>query len=109
MIVADAPPPSVFVEGELYVFFDSEKGSRYDPDSLEYLGSVVAITNKEIRGNKLVPSDELVSSSFPVGTKIYRIDEDALYLENYVVLSGSGTGYGNIYSFIGSKYEEDNK
>lgn len=109
MIVADAPPPSVFVEGELYVFFDSEKGSRYDPDSLEYLESVVAITNKEIRGNKLVPSDELVSSSFPVGTKIYRIDEDTLYLENYVVLSGSGTGYGNIYSFIGSKYEEDNK
>ena len=104
-IVIDTPPPLVFAEDELYVFFDSEKGSRYDTDDLEYLGSVIAVTNKEIRGNKLVPSEEFVSSSFPIGTKIYRIDEETLYLEHYVKLSGSGTGFGNIYSFIGSKYE----
>ncbi|NLO08965.1 MAG: hypothetical protein GX129_03735 [Clostridiales bacterium] len=74
---------------------------------MEYLGSVVAVTNKEIRGNKLVPNEELVSSSFPVGTKIYRIDEETLYIEHYVKLSGSGTGFGNIYSYFGSKFEDN--
>ncbi len=109
MVVKDDPPPLIFVEGELYVFFDSEKGSRYDTDDLEYLGSVAAVTSKEIRGSKLVPNDEFVSSSFPIGTKLYRIDEDALYLEHDVALSGSGTGFGNLYSFIGNKYKDNNK
>jgi len=46
--IAEAdPPPSIFVDGELYTFFDTEKGSRMNVDELEYLGSVIAVTDKE--------------------------------------------------------------
>ncbi|CRZ33473.1 hypothetical protein DFR55_1169 [Herbinix hemicellulosilytica] len=39
------PPPSIFVDGELYTFFDTEKGSRMNTDELDYLGSVIALTD----------------------------------------------------------------
>ncbi|HPU63278.1 MAG TPA: hypothetical protein PK304_03925 [Mobilitalea sp.] len=42
----DDPPPSIFVDGELYTFFDTEKGSRMNTDNLGYLGSVIAVTDK---------------------------------------------------------------
>lgn len=93
-ILEDDPPPSIFVDGELYIFFDTEKGSRMNVDELEYLGSVIAVTDKEKDGS-LIPKEDFYSSSFPVGTEIYRIDEESLYIE-YTLYDTNGKIQGVI-------------
>ncbi len=101
-VVEDVPPPSIFVDGELYIFFDTAKGSRHDIDKLEYLGSVIAVTSYET-DDSLVPKEDFYSSSFPVGTEIYRIDEDSLYIE-YTLYDITGKSMG-LYSGFGYKDE----
>ena len=101
-VVEGEPSPSIFVDGELYIFFDTAKGSRHNIDELEYLGSVIAVTSYET-DDSLILKEDFYSSSFPVGTELYRIDEDSLYIE-YTLYDISGKSMG-LYSGFGFKDE----
>lgn len=100
-VVEGEPPPSIFVDGELYIFFDTAKGSRHNIDELEYLGGVVAVTSYET-DDSLIPKENFYSSSFPVGTEIYRIDEESLYIEYtlYDGVTGKSMGLYSAFGYI---------
>jgi len=90
-LVGGVPKSLIFVEGDLYWFAYEGK---YNIEELEYLGDIEVDTND-------TPQEEFHSSTgFPVGTKIYRIDEKTLYMEIFV--SGEN-GYGRMASSVGKK------
>lgn len=98
--------PAIFVEGELFVFFRSnygstrEKAAQLNADELEYIGDVVGISYDE-EGNYIsFPTEEFYSSGFAVGTKIYRINEDLIYIEGEMPYTGHT--YDVFWSDIGS-------
>ena len=73
-LAGDMFPIYVFADGKLYGNYETGRGSKYDTDNLKYLGSLVSVPNNTI------PSEELNSNGFPQGAKVYRIDEDSLYI-----------------------------
>lgn len=83
------PPPLILVEGEIYYFFGNDRVKDIDTGELKYLGSVEANTKRRFLSLDLTPKENFHSSSFPIGTQIYRIDEESIYIE-----------YGN-YSAVG--------
>jgi len=88
-IPVDIPPPYLCIGGWWYNFLDSAKGSRYDKETLEYLGNVIS--------SEKFPKKDFSSNCFAIGTEIYRIDEFTLYAETIVDFSTI------LYSHIGRK------
>lgn len=80
------PPECIFLNDTLYFFFDNY--TEYDLTGLDYIGEVTS----EIRGNH-VPQEEFASFGFPVGSPIYRIDDNSLVVEYNGNYHGYAVGY----------------
>ncbi|MCL2078542.1 MAG: hypothetical protein FWH17_01720 [Oscillospiraceae bacterium] len=84
MLVDSVPPLCVFLDGKLFLTYQNEDDrDKQDTSKLEYIGDIVFNTaNLPItRGRKLTPEKEFEAYGLPEGTKIYRIDEENIYLE----------------------------
>jgi hypothetical protein len=89
------PPFSIFIEGELYTFFHFVEGidNRRDTADYEFIGSVIAETSES---ESLIPSENFHAFGFAVGSRIYRIDGELLYVEfdNQIGFSRAGYAVG---------------
>ncbi|MCL1822685.1 MAG: hypothetical protein FWG44_00625 [Oscillospiraceae bacterium] len=89
------PPPNelyamIFVDNELYHFFDFDKGGRMNKEELEYLGNIIKTQDRR------VPDENFVSNCYSSDTEIYRVDENCIYIEYQFAFQDSiwsGFGY----------------